>query len=170
MEQRRDIRVSDGERQVAADRLRAAMDEGRLDLFEYDERLALAYRSQTYADLDQLFLDLPVRSALSAPAAVGPAATPTRAVSAPAQPLPVRVPTPLRILWTVWAAVVAINLTVWLLVSVGNEQLDYFWPAWLLVPGAALGAVTVGVMSQRRERAARRARHLAAVAAARRPR
>ena len=35
------MRVSDAERQVAADRLRAAMGEGRLDLLEYDNRLGL---------------------------------------------------------------------------------------------------------------------------------
>jgi hypothetical protein len=40
--------------------------------------------------------------------------------------------------------VVAINLTVWLLVGLGNGPV-YFWPMWLLVPGAVLGVVTAGV-------------------------
>jgi hypothetical protein len=55
----RRIRVSDAERQAAADRLGAAMAEGRLDMAEYDRRIALAYGAVTYDDLDQLFTDLP---------------------------------------------------------------------------------------------------------------
>jgi hypothetical protein len=55
----RRIRVSDAERQAAADRLGAAMADGRLDMAEYDRRIALAYGAVTYGDLDQLFTDLP---------------------------------------------------------------------------------------------------------------
>ena len=61
MTEQRELRVSDGERQAAAERLRAAHDEGRLDFTEYDDRLAQAYSSVTYADLDRLFADLPAR-------------------------------------------------------------------------------------------------------------
>jgi len=59
MVEREQLRVSDSERQAAADRLRRAHDEGRLDLDEYDRRLGAAYGSVTYADLDRLFVDLP---------------------------------------------------------------------------------------------------------------
>jgi hypothetical protein len=59
MTMERYIRVSDAERQGAADRLGAAMADGRLDLTEYDKRLALAYAAVTYGDLEQLFADLP---------------------------------------------------------------------------------------------------------------
>lgn len=55
----RDLRVSDPERQTAAQRLGAAWAEGRLDDAEYDRRLGLAYAAVTYGDLDSLFLDLP---------------------------------------------------------------------------------------------------------------
>jgi hypothetical protein len=55
----RQLRVSDVERQAAADLLGAAMADGRLDMAEYDRRIALAYGAVTYADLDQLFTDLP---------------------------------------------------------------------------------------------------------------
>ena len=53
------IRVSDAERQGAAQRIGAAWAEGRLDDTEYDRRLAQAFAAVTYADLDQLFTDLP---------------------------------------------------------------------------------------------------------------
>ena len=56
---REQLRVSDAERQAAVDALRVAFTDGRLDLAEYDERIAQAYAGVTYADLDRLFTDLP---------------------------------------------------------------------------------------------------------------
>jgi hypothetical protein len=140
----REMRVSDRERQAAADRLKGALEEGRLDFAEYDHRLGLAYGSTTYGDLDQLFADLP--SAPPAPVAV-------RAAAAPAAPAARRqpdalargfagLPIALKILWSIWGTAMAINLTVWTLVGVGNGELTYFWPIWLLVPGAALAGAT----------------------------
>jgi hypothetical protein len=65
----RDIRVSDADRQAAAERIGAAWAEGRLDDVEYDRRLAQAFAAVTYGDLDQLFFDLPgPRSFLPPPA------------------------------------------------------------------------------------------------------
>ncbi len=55
----RHLRVSDAERQDAAQRIGAAWAEGRLDDAEYDRRLAQAFAAVTYADLDELFTDLP---------------------------------------------------------------------------------------------------------------
>jgi len=46
--------------------------------------------------------------------------------------------------------VVSINVTVWLLVSLGNGDLEYFWPMWLAVPGAALFAVSASVLAARK--------------------
>jgi hypothetical protein len=59
-------------------------------------------------------------------------------------------PTALKVLWTIWAAVAAINLTVWLLVSLGNADLAYFWPMWLTVPGVVLLGVSGAVTAARR--------------------
>lgn len=55
----RHLRVSDAERQAAAQRIGAAWAEGRLDDAEYDQRLARAFAAVTYGDLDALFTDLP---------------------------------------------------------------------------------------------------------------
>lgn len=52
-------RAGDADRQKVADRLRAALDEGRLDLGEYDERLQHTYAAKTYAELDVLLADIP---------------------------------------------------------------------------------------------------------------
>ena len=148
-----ELRVSDGDRQAAAERLRAAHDEGRLAFAEYDDRLAAAYSAVTYGDLERLFADLPVGRAASA---VVPAtlASPARVARPKREPdgLAVgfaRLPIALKILWTLWGTAMAINLTVWTLVGVGNGELTYFWPVWLLVPGVALAGVTAAVTASR---------------------
>lgn len=55
----REMRVSDTDRQAAADRLRTALNEGRLPVAEYDNRLGQLYQAVTYADIANLFVDLP---------------------------------------------------------------------------------------------------------------
>jgi hypothetical protein len=145
------MRVSDVERQAAAERLRAAMSEGRLDLLEYDNRIAAAYQAVTYADLDKLFVDLPAHGAapvVAAHAQPAPVARPVPAVHTGFAGLPLA----LKILWSIWAGAVLINLTVWLLVSLGNGALDYFWPMWLAVPGVALAGATAVVTAARSHR------------------
>ena len=134
MTPRMQLRVADTDRRSAADRLLAEFEAGRLDLLEYDDRLARAYRAVTYADLDALFDDLPAPSGSRAPASPSPRATVPALLAA--------LPGPLRVLWTLWLSVVSVNLCVWLLVSVGNGRPDTFWPMWLAVPGSVLAAVT----------------------------
>jgi hypothetical protein len=56
--ERERLRVSDAERQAAAESLGAAFRDGRLDILEYDDRIARAYGAVTYSDLDRLFTDL----------------------------------------------------------------------------------------------------------------
>ena len=126
------------------------MGEGRLDLTEYDARLGRAYAAVTYADLDQLFTDLPPHSA--APVATHVQAPPvSRAVPAVRSGF-AGLPLALKILWTIWAGAVLINLTVWLLVSLGNADPEYFWPMWMAVPGVALTGVTAAITVARSHR------------------
>jgi hypothetical protein len=153
---RSEMRVSDAERQAAADRLRAFHADGRLDLLEYDNRLAAAYAAVTYGDLDKLFADLPASSpsvvAVNAPA---PAYVPPRPQVLD-NLIDADMHLALKILWTIWTGVVLINLTVWLLVSIGQTDPAYFWPMWLAVPGVALFGATVGVGALRTNRRQRR--------------
>ena len=65
-----DLRAGDADRERVAERLRLALDEGRLNLHEYDERLRDAYGAKTYSELDALLADLPERHA-AVPAARG---------------------------------------------------------------------------------------------------
>jgi hypothetical protein len=149
--ERSEFRVSDSERQAAVDRLRIAHDEGRLDLEEYDRRLAAAYSSVTYADLDRLFADLP--------AAGTPVHVPPGLPARPAARPPVLdagtigdMHLALKVLWIIWASVLAINLTVWVLVGLGGHGVPYFWPMWLAVPGVALFVTTVATLAAQRSR------------------
>lgn len=56
---RRDLRVSDAERQAVARRLERAVRDGRLTLAEFDQRLQAAYAARTRGDLADLTEDLP---------------------------------------------------------------------------------------------------------------
>jgi hypothetical protein len=56
------MRASDDDRQQAVDRLRAAVEDGRLKMEEFSERMGLAYQAVTYGDLAKLVADLPPAS------------------------------------------------------------------------------------------------------------
>lgn len=56
---RRNLRVSDAEREHAADVLRRAAGDGRITFEELDERLAAAYAAKTYGELAAITEDLP---------------------------------------------------------------------------------------------------------------
>lgn len=65
------MRVSDSDRERAADVLREAAGHGRITMDELDERLEVAYAAKTYADLAAVTRDLP--GPAQAPAPVQPA-------------------------------------------------------------------------------------------------
>ncbi len=154
------LRASNKDRQAVVDRLQNAFVNGRLQLHEYDERVAAAYQAVTYADLAALFADLPTDNPIGPPAATRET---TGKPAKPARP-PVRhpgviadMPTALQVIWTIWLCVLLINLTVWTigLASPGSHD---FWPVWLLVPTSILVGVTVGVANIRRSRRAKQLR------------
>jgi len=152
MDERRDVRASDRDREAAVERLRSALNEGRLNVVEYDDRLARVYRSVTYGELTDLFVDLPAPGSASQQ---WEAPSPRRAPKpVPASPGTLAfLPTSLKVLWTIWLTAVSINMAVWILVSASKVELVYFWPMWVAVPaGAALLGVSTGVVLTRRSR------------------
>jgi hypothetical protein len=166
MEDRQGMRASDADRQEVVERLRGALDDGRLKLDEYLERMGLAYEAVTYGDLAPLCRDLPEASPVAkrenAPPTLAPAAPPAPVARAePARPPGVfaNLPVPLKVLWTIWLTAVSINVVVWVLVSATTGHLIYPWPLWVAGPwGAALFGVSAGVtQSRRHHRPARRA-------------
>lgn len=56
------MRISDADRESAVRLLGEQFAQGRLDKDEFDERSDAAWSARTWADLDPLFVDLPVRS------------------------------------------------------------------------------------------------------------
>ena len=137
------LRAADADRHRIADQLKAALDEGRLSLGEYDERVRQAYAARTYAELLLLEADLPKPGVSAAEVSARRAAEVRRAER--------KLPMALLVLWTIWGTVAAVNLMVWFLVAVTVAADVYPWPVWLLVPGVALGVTTVGVQHIRRQ-------------------
>jgi hypothetical protein len=145
-DRREHLRAADVDRQFVAERLKAAVDEGRLSLGEYDERLKDTYAALTYGDLDVILSDLPgfrpVDSSAVAPAS-GYAAAP--AATEPAEKGRfVRQPHWLLGIWSGWLIAVTVNVVIWALVSISAEDAVYFWPMWVAGPlGAVLLATSV---------------------------
>ncbi|MBW0106356.1 DUF1707 domain-containing protein [Pseudonocardia sp. KRD291] len=54
-----ELRISDADREVAAQRLHAALGEGRITLVELEERLDVVYAAKTFAQLEPPLADLP---------------------------------------------------------------------------------------------------------------
>lgn len=115
------MRASDADRTVVADRLRMAVEEGRLSALEYDDRLGKAYAAMTYGELAPLTADLP-----DLPAPVAP------------------VPSPARVHVGVWLASVrswlagnVFFIALWAWGSIASHHLIFFWPAFFMLFTAA---------------------------------
>ena len=74
------MRASDRDRQQVVDRLRGAVEDGRLTMDEYMQRMELAYRAVTYGDLAPLQADLPATGSAHGQGRE-PAAAPPRAAA-----------------------------------------------------------------------------------------
>lgn len=155
MDVRQELRASDGDRQQVAERLSAALEDGRLQMDEFLDRIGRAYAAVTYGDLAALHADLP---SAPRPAAGREIPVPARA-AAGARPAAglcgvLRgLPGALRVSWTVWLMAVSVNVVVWVLVTATTGHLLYPWPLWVAGPwGAALLASSVGATALRRSR------------------
>jgi hypothetical protein len=125
---RDDMRAGDSDRKSVAEQLKTALDEGRLDLGEYDDRLQRTYAAKTYADLDGLLDDLPGTVPVSK-SRIQPAAG--------AEPVRQPSPSPGRQI-AQWAGpyggVILVCVLIWLITSLSAGHLTYFWPVWMLIP------------------------------------
>ncbi|WP_428963529.1 DUF1707 SHOCT-like domain-containing protein [Micromonospora fluostatini] len=142
MDGRDGMRAADADREVVAGRLRVALDEGRLDLHEYDERLQRAYSAKTYGDLDAVVADLPAPATGGSEVAVPPPADP----AVPATAAVTRSPTTrwLAENWEPYLTTVGVVVAVWGVIAVLGAGWHYFWPGWVAGPwGAVLLVHTV---------------------------
>ena len=155
------MRASDRDRQEVVDRLRAGLEDGRLTMEEYVDRMGRAYQAVTYGDLAPLSADLPAAPPVTGPRrpevpaaglACAAAAAGPRAAATPGGLL-AGLPAVLKVLWTIWLTAVSVNVVVWALVSGTGGHLAYPWPLWVAGPyGAVLFAVSAGVTAARRAR------------------
>ena len=148
-ESRDELRAADTDRAKVADRLRVSLDEGRLSLDEYDERLQRAYAAKTYGELDELLADLPAAAPVERSRVAPVEAGSTQPVPADTGASPAEVRRWLAGVWGAWLAAVLINVVIWAAVSLGNGELIYFWPVWVGGPwGAVLLVITIsGLLS-----------------------
>jgi hypothetical protein len=150
---RDEMRAGDNDRQAVADKLKLALDEGRLDLGEYDERLQKTYAAKTYGDLSGLLDDLPA----VAPA-VRAAADPAPKTDAPAPIMSSRSGQLVKAWLGGFGGIFVVCSVIWLVTSLGAGHLQYFWPVWLLIPMVLGGLGQLGVGGDRYGRRDRRGR------------
>ncbi|MBW0118321.1 DUF1707 domain-containing protein [Pseudonocardia sp. KRD-169] len=123
------MRASDADRSAVAQRLQFAVDEGRLDLSDYDERLRDAYAARTYGELEKLTSDLP------APTPAVPAVTDRLAVEKAEW----------RDEWRSWGGTAIVLVTIWGITSLATGSLIFFWPMFPIgIWGAILLASALG--------------------------
>jgi hypothetical protein len=134
---REQMRAADADRQQVADQLRTALEEGRLDLAEFDERLRDAYAAKTYGDLDRLLTDLPN----AAPVVPAPPAVPPAAIG----PRDGLTRTWLGHVWGPWIKTLVFFTLIWALGWIFSSEPVFYWPVWIVAPwGIVLLVRTIG--------------------------
>lgn len=139
---REQMRAADEDRHKVAEQLRLALEEGRLDLTEYDERVQGAYAAKTYADLDRLLTDLPNA------APVVPATHPGELLVGDKRAEKVTGAW-LSHVWTPWAKALVFFTLIWGVATLASDELLFYWPAWIVGPwGLVLVLRTVAGLTQ----------------------
>ncbi len=108
------MRASDADRTAVAQRLQRAVDEGRLDINDYDERLQQAYAAKTYGELARVTADLPAPVVDKALVKAEQKAV-TRRQEAAAE-------------WRSWAGTSALLIAIWGFTSIAAGSALFFWP------------------------------------------
>jgi hypothetical protein len=158
---RRQMRAGDADRQHVADQLRAALEAGRLDLGEYDDRLRKTYAAKTFGDLDGILDDLPDTVVPTAGSQLMVHRRNDPLVPGPDGRYPNATARWLAHTWDGYFATVAIVVAIWAVICLMTAEWLYFWPAWVAGPwGAVLLVSTIGglVSGEPQKWAAERAR------------
>lgn len=117
-----DVRISDADRHVVADRLRAAHDEGYIDLTEFDERVAEVWRMRTRGELVRVTRDLPTPRRVRRDGVVF-AGSPGGIT--------------MKILTIIWMCLTAVAVSGWGIVAL-TTGVEYPWFLWISAPPAAV--------------------------------
>ena len=111
-----ELRASDADRSAVAQRLQVAVDEGRLTLTDYDERLQQTYHARTYGELERVTADLP-----PAPVAAGPAVRAGAVLAFRREQADE---------WRSWAGTAVLLVAIWTVTSVAAGGPLFFWPVF----------------------------------------
>jgi hypothetical protein len=122
------MRAADSDRQRVAEALQTALNEGRLTLDEYDERLRDAYAARTYGELDRLLDDIP-GTRPTEHSQVIPATKVSQPTMTSTRPWAV---------WGSWVGVAVLTVGIWAVASIASGEFLYFWPIWVIGPWGAV--------------------------------
>ncbi|HVX46474.1 MAG TPA: DUF1707 domain-containing protein [Mycobacteriales bacterium] len=126
------IRASDAEREVYAERIQQAGSEGRLTLPEVEERLTQVYAAKFRPELEPLVADLPAPPDPAPNRWRGPAARSVRGVPGP----------------LVVHAIIAAFISVMMIVRWTASDAEFFWPIfpmfWLWMSVAVHARIRLG--------------------------
>ncbi|MEU8900883.1 DUF1707 domain-containing protein [Nocardia sp. NPDC048505] len=114
-------RASDAERDEIVRQLGRHLAEGRLDLGEYDQRVAQVYATALREELTAVLADLPKESSGFTKKQSGQ-----------------RIPIWQRIEAGSWFGVSLLVLVIWAAISIGVGEFTYFWPIWVIGPWGAV--------------------------------
>ncbi|WP_330229368.1 DUF1707 domain-containing protein [Nocardia sp. NBC_00508] len=121
-------RASNAERDTVVRLLGRHMADGRIDVVEYDQRVAQVYATATRDDLRLVLSDLP---------------EPAKGAAEPAAARRPRIPIWQRIEGSSWLGVSVLVLVIWAAISLGVGAFTYFWPIWVIGPWGAVLAFRV---------------------------
>jgi Domain of unknown function (DUF1707) len=129
-----DMRAGDADRELVLDRLRHAHVEGRLDVTEFDERIAATLAARTYGELAVLTEDLPApTTALAAAEDAGDGDGDFRSGVA------------------AWAAASVTTTAIWAITCIASASWVFPWFLWVAGPwGAVLLLTYLGMRMQGR--------------------
>jgi len=130
-----DIRASDADRDRVAGSLREHCAQGRITMDELQERLESVYAAKTIGQLQEITSDLPEEDLYELPV---PASQ--RTTAAPATRYETGTEsfrTGRRALWTTWAVISSLNVTIWLALAL-TGTLVYPWWIWVAGPWGAV--------------------------------
>jgi hypothetical protein len=136
------LRIGDSDRELVSRLLKSAVDEGRLTLAEYDERLQQVFVAKTVGDLDPITGDLmgAGRGVLAVTERGGLESASPRGHSRGRRTR--GTPAWVKWMWFGWTVPVVVTSVIWLIAFLTGNP-DPFWPAWVAGPaGAVLLCVT----------------------------
>lgn len=133
-----DKRAGDDDRKAVAEQLRVALEEGRLEIGEYDERVQAAYSAKTYGELDELLTDIPGVTPVGQ-SQLEPLRTRSKSVDDDDDDDDDEDEneddwSEIRSMWGGWAIMATILVGIWAITFIAGDEegVPYFWPIWPL--------------------------------------